>query len=264
MRKVNTKPRLRYLAATCLLAGLAATLVPAATAAAGAPAVAAGTPVAPALAPPLPPDAGTAPRVRRPVASRLDNLRGQRAFQYLDVAPDDPGLWDRFLAWLWRKYMQLRSTENGRLGSNIFFYGLLGAALAFGVSKLLQLDLARAFGRAPRALPLGYEAGQENIHELNFPDAIADAEASGNLRLAVRLGYLQLLKRLTDQDLIAWQPDKTNQTYLHELAAQRPTAQPAFTELTRQFEYIWYGEWPLGAPLYQQVRGGQQAFLTAN
>ena len=258
MRKVNTKPALCQLAgAGLLLALLVGTAAPTA-------AVAAATPAPPAVAAALPPNAGPPPHVRRPAARRLNDLRGQRAFQYLEVTPDDPGLWERFLAWLARKYLQLRSTEGGRLGSNIFFYGLLGIALIFGVSKLLQLDLARAFGRAPRALPLGYEAGQENIHELNFPDAIADAEATGNLRLAVRLGYLQLLKRLTDQDLIAWQPDKTNQAYLHELATRRPAAQPAFTELTRQFEYIWYGEWPLGSLLYQQVRGGQQQFLSAN
>ena len=226
-------------------------------------AVPATTPAA-APAPTLPADAAAQPPLRRPGAARLAELRSQRDFQYLEAKPEGPGLWDRFWDWFFDKLRALRSTRGGRWGVNAAFYGLMGGLLVFAVLKLLQVDLSRAFGRAPRSLPLDYEAGQENIHDLNFPDALAQAEAAGNLRLAVRLGYLQLLKRLTDQEVIAWQPDKTNQAYLHELASQRPSAQAAFAELTQQFEYIWYGEWPLETPLYRQVRGSQQAFLSKN
>jgi hypothetical protein len=68
---------------------------------------------------------------------------------------------------------------------------------------------------------------------------------------------LQLLKQLSDSQLIDWQPDKTNQTYLRELATQRPNLRAPFAELTRQFEYVWYGELPLQRPLYADVRERQ-------
>jgi hypothetical protein len=214
------------------------------------------------LAPPLPADAAAQPPLRRPPAGRLQALRRQRDFQYTDVTdvPTKPAVWDRLLSWLWQRLSSLLDTRGGHLAWNTLWYGLMGAILVFAVLKLLQVDLTRVFGRAPRSLPLAYEAGQENIHELNFAEALAQAEAASNLRLAVRLGYLQLLKQLTDRDFIAWQPDKTNQTYLHELAASRPTARPAFAELTRQFEYAWYGELPVPAALYQQVREAQRQF----
>ncbi|MFD1871594.1 DUF4129 domain-containing protein [Hymenobacter bucti] len=214
------------------------------------------------LAPPLPADAAAQPPLRRPAAERLRTLRNQHDFQYTDVtdAPASPSLWDRLLRWLWSWLGRLLDTRGGHLAWNTLWYGLMGATLVFTVLKLLQVDLTKVFGRAPRSLPLAYEAGQENIHALNFTDALAQAEATGNLRLAVRLGYLQLLKQLTDRDFIAWQPDKTNQTYVHELAASRPTARPAFAELTRQFEYAWYGELPVPAALYQQVREAQRQF----
>ncbi|RZK61438.1 MAG: DUF4129 domain-containing protein, partial [Hymenobacter sp.] len=175
-------------------------------------------------------------------------------------APEQAGFLARLMGWLWRWLAPLLDTKGGRLAWDTIFYGLLGGTLVFAVLKFLQVDLTRVFGRAPRALPLDYEAGQENIHELNFTEALTQAEATGNLRLAVRLGYLQLLKQLTDRDFIAWQPDKTNQAYLHELAASRPAARPAFAELTRQFEYAWYGELPVPAALYQQVRAAQRQF----
>lgn len=125
------------------------------------------------------------------------------------------------------------------------------------VLKLLQVDLTRAFGRAPRRAPLAYETLAENIHELDFAEQLRLAEEAGNRRLAVRLGYLALLKQLSDRDLIAWQPDKTNRTYVGELASQRPALRPPFAELTRQFEYVWYGELPLSPAQYAEVRAGQ-------
>ena len=215
-----------------------------------------------ASAPPLPADAAAQPLLRRPAADHLRDLRGQRDFQYTEGtgAPEGAGFWARLMAWLWRWLAPIFNTKGGRVAWDVIFYGLMGGTLIFAVLKLLQVDLTKVFGRAPRSLPLEYEAGQENIHELNFAEALTQAEAAGNLRLAVRLGYLQLLKQLTDRDFIAWQPDKTNQTYLHELAASRPTARPAFAELTRQFEYTWYGEMPVSAALYRQVREAQRQF----
>jgi hypothetical protein len=210
------------------------------------------------LAAPLPPDAAAQPPVRRPGADRQQELRGQREFQYAEAKPATTNsFWGRLLAWLFRQVSQVSDTKGGHLAWNIITYGLMGALLVFAVLKLLQVDITKVFGRAARSLPLAYETGQENIHELNFAEALAQAEATGNLRLAVRLGYLQLLKQLTDGDLIDWQPDKTNQTYLRELATSRPGARPAFAELTRQFEYAWYGEVPVPLALYRQVREAQ-------
>jgi len=216
-------------------------------------------PVATRTVAPLPPDT-VAPPLRRPAATRLRELRGQRAFDYTEVAeePAQASFWERALRWFWRRVARLLATKGGRFTWNTLFYGLLGAGLVFAVLKFLQVDLTRAFGRAPRAQPLAYTTGAENIHELNFAEALAQAEAGGQLRLAVRLGYLQLLKLLTDRDFIAWQPDKTNQDYLRELAASYPAAHPAFAELTRQFAYVWYGELPVPAALYQQVRADQR------
>jgi hypothetical protein len=264
MMKVNIKPlalelgRGRHLGALLLL-GWLLTL----------PALGAPRPPRPwralvdtASAPPLPADAAAQPPLRRPAAARLHDLRGQRDFQYVEGtgAPEGAGFWARLMAWLWRWLAPVFNTKGGRMAWDIIFYGLMGGTLIFAVLKLLQVDLTKVFGRAPRALPLAYETSQENIHELNFAEALAQAEAAGNRRLAVRLGYLQLLKQLTDRDFIAWQPDKTNQTYLHELATSRPAARPAFAELTRQFEYAWYGELPVSAALYQRVREAQHQF----
>lgn len=214
----------------------------------------------------LPPDQTPTLRLRQPaaVAERLAELRGQRDFNYAEPPPADaaPSAWGRFwrsiLEWIFRQLNWVGSHTSGTLWTWLF-YGLLAGAVVFVVLKLLQVDLTLAFGRSPRRAALGYDTSAENIHEVDFTARLREAEEAGNLRLAVRLGYLALLKQLTDQQLIDWQPDKTNQAYGRELATQRPAQRAPFAELTRQFEYVWYGELPLPATLYAEVRAGQLA-----
>jgi hypothetical protein len=206
-------------------------------------------------------------RLRQPAAAteRLRELASQRAFDYRQAPPapsPQDSLWRRF----WRRVFRwLRNLLGGPLAPSYngfwrwVIYGLLAAAVVFVVLKLLEVDLTRAFGRAPRRAALAYETLGENIHELDFPAQLRAAEEAGNFRLAVRLGYLALLKQLSDRALIEWQPDKTNQAYLRELASQRPALRPAFAEATRQFEYVWYGELALTPALYAAVRTGQVA-----
>jgi hypothetical protein len=212
--------------------------------------------------PPLATATEPALRLRQPVAAtaRLDELRRQREFRYAQVA-EAPSAWSLFWARFWAWVAGLIGEHTSAAFWKVVIYGLLGGAVVFVVLKLLQVDVTTIFGRSPRrAKGLEYDTTTENIHELDFASRLREAEESGNYRLALRLGYLQLLKLLSDQHLIDWQPDKTNHAYLRELASGRPAARPAFGELTRQFEYVWYGELPLPASLYRQAREAQQQF----
>ena len=228
----------------------------------------------PALAAPLPASPALADTVRRaltgpatapagglrppPAATaRLDELRQEHEFRYVQTETA-PSAWDLFWARFWRWLFEAIGQHTTALFWKIVLYGLLALAVVFVVLKLLQVDVTAAFGRSARKSKLDYDTEAENIHELDFDTRLREAEASGDYRLAVRLGYLRLLKLLTDQGLIDWQPDKTNHDYLRELAAARPATRPAFAELTRQFEYVWYGELELSGGLYRRVRDEQQ------
>jgi hypothetical protein len=207
---------------------------------------------------PLPPDESTPLRPRHADAARLNELREQRDFAYVEAAPDAPSPWDLFWRRVWQSISQWLASRSYQGFWRWVFYASFVAAAIFIVLKLLQVDLTGAFGRSSRQVPLPYDTLNENIHELDFQTRLAEAEQAGNYRLALRLGYLQLLKLLTDRGLIRWQPDKTNHAYLAELPSAGPL-RPAFQELTRQFEYVWYGELPLPATLYSQARASQQA-----
>ncbi|RPD50344.1 DUF4129 domain-containing protein [Hymenobacter sediminis] len=193
------------------------------------------------LSQPARPNQTPAVRVRRPQAAHLRDLRGQRDFRYVEVKEkSEPSGWD----WFWLRILhwlsEMLETPTGRVAWEYGGYAFLVLALGFAVLKFLQVDLTRAFGRAPRRTALSYDTEVEDLHALDLEAELASAEQQHNYRLAVRLGYLSVLRQLSDKGLIRWQPDKTNHDYLYELPAG--ALPEAFRELTRQFEYVWYGE----------------------
>lgn len=94
------------------------------------------------------------------------------------------------------------------------------------------------------------EAGEipEDIFAINYQKEIDKAVAAGNYRLAVRIMYLRLLRKLSDRQLIQYKQDKTNLDYLMELSSK--TWYPVFFRLTRHFEYSWYGHFEVEAEAY--------------
>ena len=199
--------------------------------------------------------AAPAVRLRRPSPARLRDFRAQREFQYVEVH-SQRSAWDLFWAAVRERIGRWLNSRSYAGFWRYVFYGIFLSALIFVILKLLQVDVTGAFGRTPRRAALTYDTEAENIHELDFPTLLADAEAAGNYRLAVRLGYLLVLKQLTDAGFIAWQPDKTNLAYEREL----PTGplRTAFAGVSRQFEYVWYGELQLTPPDYAQARAARQ------
>ncbi|NVO29846.1 DUF4129 domain-containing protein [Hymenobacter lapidiphilus] len=205
-------------------------------------------------------DAAPAGVLRRPAAGRLAELRSQAEFQYAEPEPDRSAesVWSRFWREFWRWISGLFSGKTYETRGRYVVYALFAAAFGYALVRLLQLDLTGLLGRRSRSLPLPYEALTEDIRGIDFGAELARAEQAGNYRLALRLGYLHTLRHLTDQALIQWQPDKTNHDYLRELAGTRQAA--GFRTLTRQFEYVWYGELPLSPRQYPELREQQQSF----
>lgn len=92
----------------------------------------------------------------------------------------------------------------------------------------------------------------ENIEDVDLRSPLAKALAEGNLKLAVRLYYLNLLKALNEGGMIRWKKDKTNREYLSELYL----ANYFYSEirgLTLSYEEVWYGEHPLPAESLREI-----------
>jgi hypothetical protein len=114
------------------------------------------------------------------------------------------------------------------------------------------------FGRRSKE-NLIYSISSDDIHGISFEEAIENAIASSNFRLAVRLLYLQSLKKLSDRGYIEWQLNKTNIDYLQE--TKEKAWHSLFSSLTYNFEYTWYGEATVNKEKFQVV---QQQFHQFN
>lgn len=76
-------------------------------------------------------------------------------------------------------------------------------------------------------------------------------DLKGEYRLAIRFSYLQLLKTFSENGLISYGTDTTNSEYLAQLYS-RPCYRDFFN-VTRSYEYAWYGEIPVNKQQYESV-----------
>lgn len=196
----------------------------------------------------------------------LNNYRKQPEFDYTNEALGGPSLWTRFWRWFWHlfDFLKFKKHANARIIDIIFtflkyLFIILGlSAIIFFILKMAGINMFSLFRNKSKKAVLSYSESLENIHEIDFDSEIENALSHHNYRLAVRLLYLKSLKQLSDAALIDWQPDKTNSAYINELT--NPGQQGSFRILTRQFEYIWYGEFPIDGNVFERINFMFQKF----
>ncbi|GAB3897355.1 DUF4129 domain-containing protein [Spirosoma agri] len=203
------------------------------------------------------PDDRSPVRVRYPTPEKIRDYQTDHDYQYDNEGPPPENPVARILNWLYRRFVDFL---NSAAYKNVWQYAILAGVAAAVIYLLMKAEvLGELFSKRAQPGGLDYENLVENIHEIDFDTVIDEAISQGNFRLAVRLSYLQTLKRLTDSGLIVYKPDKTNRQYVYELA--NTTIRADFEELTRQFEFIWYGNFPVNEASFQAVR---QQFTVVN
>lgn len=192
------------------------------------------------------------PTLRQPLSERWSEIKDAREYQYgHDVEPPSgliDELWQRFLAWLF-EFLYSTDTRKSREWVQILF---ITAVVVFVLYKFMGMDKMGLFQRKSKRSTLPYSLMQEDIHAIDFREAIDQAVHQHNYRLAVRLLYLQTLKTMADRQLISWQINKTNRTYVYEV--NQPGLRPTFEHLTSLFEYVWYGDFPVTEERYREIQ----------
>ena len=194
----------------------------------------------------------TAIQVRKPNKSEIVAFQKSIDYQYETVQNNHiETWWERQLRAFAKWFSEAFSGVGNPTFWKIFAYCFVAAVIVFVTLKLMGVDIESFFSKqASTNIP--YETLVENIHQINFTEAITDAIQQKDYRLAVRLHYLKTLKELSDNGLIDWQINKTNQSYVYEI--QDSQLKKTFERVTRQFEYIWYGDFPIDEQAFLQVR----------
>jgi hypothetical protein len=183
---------------------------------------------------------------------KMASYKKNRSFIYLENEIENQFTWwDKLWAAFWRWMNNILSNPNTNNALNVIWVVLGAIAIVFAALKLLDMDLKRFTTGNSAPLDLAYHETPENIHEINFEAEINLAAKDRNYRLAVRLLYLQCLKKLTDKSIIHWEASKTNHAYLNEISDVKNKQQ--FSILTKQFEYAWYGDFPVNEQGFAQI-----------
>jgi hypothetical protein len=121
--------------------------------------------------------------------------------------------------------------------------GLIILLLGFLAYKLAPLFAPR-FRRKEKSAKESRVIMGETIHEdVSSSDLFSDAERlarEGDLRGAIRKGYVALLCEMSDRKLIGLARHKTNRDYLRDVRSRREI-HSEMTGLTGSFERHWYG-----------------------
>ncbi|UPK71318.1 DUF4129 domain-containing protein [Chitinophaga filiformis] len=100
---------------------------------------------------------------------------------------------------------------------------------------------------------------EEELDTETYHQQIEQAIASGKLRVAVRLLYLQTLRVLVDKGILTYSREKTNAAYLRSLVST--PWYKTFATLTLDYEYIWYGEMPVNNEQFNVIHKQFRQFM---
>ena len=198
--------------------------------------------------------------VRHIDSASLERYLADADFVYDQQTTYGLSIWEQIKLWIRYKILKTIFSRENRPYRETLTYLFILVIFIFTIYRLRDSDFIGAFYSPADRSMLDVAAHQENIHEINFPQAIETAVAQGQLRKAVRLHYLATLKKLSDHRLINWQAGKANRDYLQELTDG--DLQAEFRALTRLFDYVWYGDFPVDGRQYAAVNEHFREFNT--
>lgn len=139
---------------------------------------------------------------------------------------------------------------SGTLGVTLLWL-IIFAIVGYVIYHIVIGEKSFLFGK--KKTVLNTEEATETDEDLMITDweeRLRNAYAQGDLRLAIRYSYMWLLRLMQERELIEYRNDKTNNDYYHELS-ETSYRQP-FRRLTREYEFSWYGGYPVSDAAYQE------------
>ena len=157
--------------------------------------------------------------------------------------------WQQFLDWMFGDY-------EAPLLLAIFLYILpyllLGLLLAFILYLFGKLNPGNYLFGTPDGGEVHFTEQEKIIKTRNIKKLIEKAVTSENYRLAVRYHFLYLLQQLSREEIVSYDPAKTDEEYVQEIKDKE--LQGLFRKVSRIYDYVWYGDFVPEATAYQRIK----------
>lgn len=182
--------------------------------------------------------------------AQVKKIKEDKAFWYVNEAPkrDKPKI----------EKKRSNSFFSQKWFGNLMWFIITGGFIAIIIWFLVTSNV-KLFQKKSSKIPVNSnELVVEDIFEINYDNEIAKAIKENDFRLGVRLLYLQLLKDLSQKNIIQYKQDRTNGEYLLQLFGTSYYAD--FFQLTRSFEYTWYGQFLISEESFYKVQSNFSQF----
>jgi hypothetical protein len=194
--------------------------------------------------------------VRYVPAGKLDELKKDEAFWYVDEEKKKESTPDPV------KTGEKGNAENEERSTPIWQEGWFKTLMwiiiiaTFIAIIIMFLSASNVFLFRKKSKKIAATEEEELLHEdifsINYEKEINKAIAAENYRLAIRYMYLRTLKELSESGIIQYSQEKTDQEYVMQLFGTEYYKD--FFRITRDFEYAWYGQFPISAQAFQIVQ----------
>ncbi len=154
----------------------------------------------------------------------------------------------RFLTWIFGAKKALGIVA---VIFRILPYLILIIALFFLIKLFLKINFNELISGKTATAEVTLTEDEEIIKNKDIQQLIKKAIAQKNYRLAVRYYYLLVLQKLQENNLIEWEPQKTNEDYIVEIQNKKIISK--FKEVTYLYDFVWYGNFEINELEFDKV-----------
>ena len=176
-------------------------------------------------------------------AQRLEEILSQSDFAGVHRANQFESFMKKIVTWIDDLLSVFRKAGVTRAPLQFLGWVILAISFVFAVVWVLRAargrDALQALGPVTPSEPLARDWS-------SWASDAAAAARQGQYREAVRCAYWAGIQKLAIEGMWDLQRDRTHREYLRALPAGHPLG-PDLTEMTRSFEWIWYGRRPATA-----------------
>lgn len=179
---------------------------------------------------------------------KLDVYKGQEAFDYAEVESGKSVIqkyWDLLVRYV-------KNSFNKGVNGKAFQYFLIAFAIIGLVWFLMKKESINILSRKNTSLKKYVEELDIRVDEDILLTKLKEFEKNKEYKEAVRYTYLLLLKTLDEKDIIQWKEWKLSTDY--ELELTNGVFSNGFLEMTRYFNFGWYGNRNISDEMYSEVR----------
>ena len=187
----------------------------------------------------------------------LEAYKKDADFNYLEVEYSK-SIFEKFkdwlismLGWLFNNLGVDVTVNTIKIILNVLKYLILAVLLFLIVKMFLKIKPKNFFSTQKNNNLVQFSDDEHIIKNEDINMLITNALSDGNYRLATRYYFLLLLKNLTQENHIAWEPQKTNKDYYNELNSIED--KQSFQSLTDIYDFVWYGNFEINQGKFHTI-----------